>query len=199
MTIGPVQLLVVGFEGGELNDGILAELDQLRESDMVRLIDLMAVRKDADGSVEKLLRSDLSPEEAEAFGALVGALVGFGAAGEDGAELGCNRGNGGPGGRSRLRRGGLVRRGRDPERHHRRRRAARAPLGDPAAREHPQRGRLPPRGRLDPPRRPSRHRAPRGRGGRAAARNVVTFQRSVIRREAPCSSALRSGMSSSCC
>ena len=92
MTIGPVQLLVVGFAGGELNDGILAELDQLRESDMVRLIDLMAVRKDADGSVEKLLRSDLSPEEAEAFGALVGALVGFGAAGEDGAELGAIEG-----------------------------------------------------------------------------------------------------------
>ena len=92
MTIGPVQLLVVGFAGGELNDGILAELDQLRESDMVRLIDLMAVRKDADGSVEKLLRSDLSPEEAEAFGAVVGALVGFGAAGEDGAELGAIEG-----------------------------------------------------------------------------------------------------------
>ena len=92
MTIGPVQLLVVGFAGGELNDGILAELDQLRESDMVRLIDLMAVRKDADGGVEKLLRSDLSPEEAEAFGAVVGALVGFGAAGEDGAELGAIEG-----------------------------------------------------------------------------------------------------------
>ena len=92
MTIGPVQLLVVGFAGGELDDGILAELDQLRESDMVRLIDLMAVRKGADGSVEKLLRSDLSPEEAEAFGAVVGALVGFGAAGEDGAELGAIEG-----------------------------------------------------------------------------------------------------------
>ena len=160
MTIGPVQLLVVGFAGGELNDGILAELDQLRESDMVRLIDLMAVRKGADGSVEKLLRSDLSPEEAEAFGALVGALVGFGAAGEDEAESVQSRER-----RpwrtvtSSTRRS--VRRGRDPERHHRRRRAARAPLGDPAPREHSQRGRLPARGRLDPPRRPGRHRAPR--------------------------------------
>ena len=92
MTIGPVQLLVVGFAGGELNDEILAELDRLRESDIVRLIDLMAVRKDADGNVEKLLRSDLSPEEAEAFGAVVGALVGFGAAGEEGAELGAIEG-----------------------------------------------------------------------------------------------------------
>jgi hypothetical protein len=38
--------------------------------------------------VEKLLRSDLSPEEAEAFGAAVGALLGFGAAGDErGAAL----------------------------------------------------------------------------------------------------------------
>jgi uncharacterized membrane protein len=92
MTIGPVQLLVVGFEGGELNGEILAELDRLREDDLVRLIDLMLVRKDDDGNVEKILRSDLSPEEAEAFGATVGALIGFGAAGDAAAELGAVEG-----------------------------------------------------------------------------------------------------------
>ena len=86
MTIGPVQLLVVGFAGEEVNDEILAELDQLRESDVVRLLDLIAVRKNADGNLEKLLRTDLSPEEAEAFGAVVGALTGFGAAGEEATE-----------------------------------------------------------------------------------------------------------------
>ena len=86
MTLGPVQLLVVGFEGGALNDEILAELDQLRDGDVVRLIDLIAVRKEADGSLERVQRSDLSPEEAEAFGAIVGARVGFGAADEEGAE-----------------------------------------------------------------------------------------------------------------
>ena len=51
MTIGPVQLLVVGFEGGESNGEILAELDRLRENDIVRLIDLVVVRKDADGNL----------------------------------------------------------------------------------------------------------------------------------------------------
>ena len=83
MSMGPVQLLVVGFEGGELNGEILAELDRLREDDVVRLIDLAFVRKDDKGNVEKILRSDLSPEEAEAFGAAVGALLGFGAAGDE--------------------------------------------------------------------------------------------------------------------
>ena len=92
MTMGPVQLLVVGFAGGEFKGEILAELDRLREHDIVRLIDLVVVRKDADGKVEKILRSDLSPEEAEEFGATVGALIGFGAAGEEGAELGAIEG-----------------------------------------------------------------------------------------------------------
>jgi uncharacterized membrane protein len=87
MTMGPVQLLVVGFEGGELNGEILAELDRLRDDDVVRLIDLAFVRKDDNGNVEKILRSDLSPEEAEAFGAIVGALIGFGAADDEGASL----------------------------------------------------------------------------------------------------------------
>ena len=92
MTMGPVQLLVVGFEGGDFKGEILAELDRLRENDIVRLIDLAFVRKDADGKVEKMMRSDLSPEEAEAFGAVVGALIGFGAAGDEGAELGAVEG-----------------------------------------------------------------------------------------------------------
>lgn len=92
MTMGPVQLLVVGFAGGDFKGEILAELDRLRENDTVRLIDLAFVRKDADGKVEKMMRSDLSPEEAEAFGAVVGALIGFGAAGDEGAELGAVEG-----------------------------------------------------------------------------------------------------------
>lgn len=92
MTMGPVQLLVLGFQGGEFKGEILAELDRLRENDIVRLIDLVFVRKDADGKVEKVMRSDLSPEEAEEFGATVGALIGFGAAGEEGAELGAIEG-----------------------------------------------------------------------------------------------------------
>jgi uncharacterized membrane protein len=96
MTLGPVQLLVVGFEDGGPTDEILAELDQLRDSDVVRLIDLIAVRKDADGILEQLRRNDLSPEEAEAFGAIVGALVGFGAAGEEGAEPGAIEGAAAP-------------------------------------------------------------------------------------------------------
>lgn len=90
--MGPVQLLVIGFASGEAEGELLAELDRLRENDIVRLIDLVLVRKDDDGAVQKILRSDLSPKEAEAFGGIVGALIGFGAAGEEDSELGADEG-----------------------------------------------------------------------------------------------------------
>jgi uncharacterized membrane protein len=89
MPIGPVQLLVIGFAQGEFRGKIAAELDRLREADTVRLIDLVFVRKDADGNVQKLQHTDLSPEEQEEFGAIAGALIGLGAAGEEGAEAGA--------------------------------------------------------------------------------------------------------------
>ena len=61
----------------------------MRDSDVIRLIDVLAVWKDASGEVEAIQASDLSVEEAEEFGATVGALIGVGLAGEEGAELGA--------------------------------------------------------------------------------------------------------------
>ena len=92
MAIGPVQLLVVGFSHPQFQGGIRAELDRLRDNDLVRVIDVLAVRKDADGNVQALHESQLSPDEQQAFGAIVGGLIGLGAAGEEGFELGAERG-----------------------------------------------------------------------------------------------------------
>ena len=92
MTIGPVQLLVVGFAGGEFKGEIMAVLDDLRDRDVIRLIDMAFVRKDEQGDLVMIERSDLSEEEAAEFGAVVGALIGFGAAGEEGAEIGAVEG-----------------------------------------------------------------------------------------------------------
>ncbi len=89
MEFGPVQVLVVGFEDGKFSGEILAELRRLREHDIVRLVDLIFVARGEDGSVETVEHSDLPEEEAEAFGALAGALLGVGAAGEEGAEAGA--------------------------------------------------------------------------------------------------------------
>lgn len=87
MTFGPVQMLVVGFAGTEFTGEILEELKRLKQADIVRLVDLIAVRKQ-DGEVETVQLSDLSVEEAEDFGALVGALIGAGMGEEEGVEAG---------------------------------------------------------------------------------------------------------------
>ena len=92
MSIGPVQLLVVGFAGGEFKGEIMAVLDDLRDRDVIRLVDMAFVRKDDQGDLVMIERSDLSEEEAAEFGAVVGALIGFGAAGEEGAEIGAIEG-----------------------------------------------------------------------------------------------------------
>jgi uncharacterized membrane protein len=89
MTIGPVQLLVVSFERPDFRGEILDELRRLRDNDVIRLIDALAVQKDMDGDLVALQWSDLSVEEAEGFGATVGALLGLGFAGEEGMEAGA--------------------------------------------------------------------------------------------------------------
>jgi hypothetical protein len=38
MAIGPVQLLVLGFDHPDFQGEIVAELDQLKENDLVRVI-----------------------------------------------------------------------------------------------------------------------------------------------------------------
>ena len=89
MAIGPVQMLVLGFEDPQFNGAILKELARLRDADIVRVIDAAVVKKEEDGSVEILQTSDLTQDEKTEFGALVGALIGLGAAGEDGLEVGA--------------------------------------------------------------------------------------------------------------
>ena len=92
MAIGPVQLLVLGFVDPEFKGEVIAELDRLKESDTVRVIDGLVVHKDANGEIKHLRRSDLTEDQATEFGAVVGALVGLGAAGMDGARAGAEAG-----------------------------------------------------------------------------------------------------------
>ena len=89
MAIGPVQLIVLGFNHPEFHGEIIAELERLRESDTVRVIDALAVYKDAQGEIEVEHLSNLSEEEAIELGTKVGALVGLGIEGEDGLEAGA--------------------------------------------------------------------------------------------------------------
>jgi hypothetical protein len=81
---GPVQVLAVAFEDvSRMRGEVLAELERLQQHDVVRLVDLLLVRRDDDGEIEVVQRSDLTSDEATAFGSVVGALLGIGASDDD--------------------------------------------------------------------------------------------------------------------
>jgi uncharacterized membrane protein len=87
-----VQLIVLGFEHPNFHGEVIAELERLRESDTVRVIDALAVYKDAEGGLEVEHLSNLTQEEAIELGSKVGALIGLGFEGEEGAEIGAAAG-----------------------------------------------------------------------------------------------------------
>ena len=92
VAIGPVQLIVLGFEHPEFHGEIIAELERLRDSDTVRVIDSLAVHKDADGEMEVVHLSNLTKDEAIELGSKVAALIGLGIDGEEGFEAGAEIG-----------------------------------------------------------------------------------------------------------
>jgi uncharacterized membrane protein len=89
MAIGPVQLLVLGFSNPDFHGEIIAELERLSESGTVRVIDSLAVYKDADGELAVEHLSNLSEDEAIELGSKIGALIGLGIDGEEGMEAGA--------------------------------------------------------------------------------------------------------------
>jgi uncharacterized membrane protein len=89
MAIGPVQLIVLGFKHPDFHGEIIAELERLHDEETVRVIDALAVHKDADGEIEVVHLSNLSKDEAIELGSKVGALIGLGIEGEEGAEQGA--------------------------------------------------------------------------------------------------------------
>ena len=92
MAIGPVQMLIVGFDDPKFQGEVLEEFKRLKDADIIRLIDLVVVKKDEEGNIETLHTSDLDEDAALEFGAVAGALIGLGYAGEEGAEAGAMAG-----------------------------------------------------------------------------------------------------------
>jgi hypothetical protein len=61
--LGPVDWIVVEFSGSKFNGEIVPALLDLAERDLVRVLDLLVLKKDADGSVEAFELSDLDEGE----------------------------------------------------------------------------------------------------------------------------------------
>jgi hypothetical protein len=92
VMFGPLQMFAFGFPGNEFNGQILPALDEARQKGIIRFIDYMFVAKDDDGNLIEVEGSDLGDAEMIDLGAGIGALMGFGAAGEEGANVGYREG-----------------------------------------------------------------------------------------------------------
>ena len=57
----PVQILVVGFDEPSFSGAVMAELERLREAGVVRLVDVLLVRREEDGRFETLDPPDGAP------------------------------------------------------------------------------------------------------------------------------------------
>src|SRR4249919_3417484 len=91
-SMGPIQMLSLAFPGNRFKGEILPELELLKKHGIVRVVDLLLVRKDELGGVMVTTASDLDWEEAVSFGSYVGALAGYAAAGPAGIEKGAMAG-----------------------------------------------------------------------------------------------------------
>ena len=71
--MGPVQVLVVGFEAAVFSGAVLAELRRLGAAEVVRLVDVLLVERTSSGSLETLPAPPGLPEQS---GVVVAALLG---------------------------------------------------------------------------------------------------------------------------
>ena len=72
----PLQMVMLAFDGNRFEGRILAELKRLREEGIVRLVGLLFVRKDVDGTITSLQESDLEPPAALLVGSAMRDLIG---------------------------------------------------------------------------------------------------------------------------
>ncbi len=75
MTIGPVEYIIVGFPGNKFTGEIAPELIALVESGTVRVLDLIFIGKDTDGSIVSFEIDEL--DELVGFGGLEGEVGGL--------------------------------------------------------------------------------------------------------------------------
>ena len=78
MEFGPIQMIVIGFTEPEFYRTILRKLRAIRERGFIRLIDLLFIRKDAEGRISELNAHALSEEAAMPYATLIGDLLGVG-------------------------------------------------------------------------------------------------------------------------
>jgi hypothetical protein len=70
MSLGPVEILVVKFPGNRFTGEIAPALRELVDAGTIRIIDLVFVSKDTDGSIGAFEIQDLGDEEQASYSAV---------------------------------------------------------------------------------------------------------------------------------
>jgi len=73
MALGPIQYIVVKFEGNNFRGEIAEALAKVHDSGIIRVIDLLFLKKDADGVISIIELDDL--EDASGFDLLVNDVM----------------------------------------------------------------------------------------------------------------------------
>jgi uncharacterized membrane protein len=76
--MGPLQLLVFSFKAPNFEGKILDEVAKLNDSEVMRVIDSLAIHKDHSGNIKVLQTSQITADEATEYGAVIGGLIGLG-------------------------------------------------------------------------------------------------------------------------
>jgi len=77
MALGPLDFVVIDFPGNQFKGEILPELNAIRASGVVRLVDFIFIMKDQQGQITISEVSDLKGEDAQRYRQLTGDLSGL--------------------------------------------------------------------------------------------------------------------------
>jgi len=83
---------MIQLDNAELKGEIANELVQASKKKIIRILDALAVRKEDNGSFTVLKETDLTSEQHQELGAVIGTFIGLGAGGVEGADEGARRG-----------------------------------------------------------------------------------------------------------
>ncbi|MBP9676352.1 MAG: hypothetical protein KBD67_06390 [Anaerolineaceae bacterium] len=75
--LGPVEHLVVSFDGNQFNGGIVSALHELVDDGLIRILDLAVIMKDKDGNALIVEASELTDEVSQALAKFDCSLMGL--------------------------------------------------------------------------------------------------------------------------
>ncbi|MCA9381975.1 DUF1269 domain-containing protein [Candidatus Dojkabacteria bacterium] len=90
---GPIQFTIISFDSDDVAGELIEQVNAVRTAGVIRLIDFLFVTKSAQGGLMEYQSTDLTPEEREEWGGVVGGLIGLGAGGIEGMAEGYEMGH----------------------------------------------------------------------------------------------------------